>query len=78
VLEETGDPGRPAVRLGWCMIRGLGEKARAALATAREEGPFESVEDIVRRASLTRTEAIHLARAGAFQAFEPGRRAAAW
>jgi hypothetical protein len=33
---------------------------------------------VVRRAQLTRAEALHLARAGAFEAFEPGRRRAAW
>jgi len=32
----------------------------------------------VRRARLTRAEALHLARAGAFEAFQPGRRKAAW
>jgi error-prone DNA polymerase len=32
----------------------------------------------VKRAQLTRADAIHLARAGAFEAFEPGRRKAAW
>jgi error-prone DNA polymerase len=34
--------------------------------------------DVVRRAKLARTDALHLARAGAFEAFEPGRRKAAW
>ncbi|NJD11837.1 MAG: hypothetical protein FIB01_15815, partial [Gemmatimonadetes bacterium] len=68
----------PAVRIGWKHIRGLGDRARDALLRAHEAGPFTSVEDVVRRASLARAEALHLARAGAFEAFEPGRRRAAW
>jgi error-prone DNA polymerase len=60
------------------MIRGLGERARTALQEAHARGPFVSVEDVVRRAGLGRGEALHLARAGAFEGFEPGRRRAAW
>jgi error-prone DNA polymerase len=56
----------------------LGEKTREALQAARQEGPFTSIADVVRRAKLNRAEALHLARAGAFEAFEPGRRKAAW
>lgn len=66
------------LRIGWRHIRGLGEKTRHALQQAHAEAPFTSVQDVVRRAGLNRAEAIHLARAGAFEAFEPGRRKAAW
>jgi error-prone DNA polymerase len=68
----------PTLRIGWRHIRGLGEKTKEALQTAHSEGPFESIRDVVKRAKLTRADAIHLARAGAFEAFEPGRRKAAW
>ncbi len=68
----------PALRIGWRHIRGLGDRAKQALQDARADGPFTSVEDVVRRAHLTRAEALHLARAGAFEAFEPGRRRATW
>jgi error-prone DNA polymerase len=68
----------PALRIGWKHIRGLGDRARDALLRAHAAGPFTSIEDVVRRASLTRAEALHLARAGALEAFEPGRRRAAW
>ena len=67
-----------ALRVGWRHIRGLGDKTRQALQAARAAGPFTSIEDVVRRARLTRAEALHLARAGAFEAFQPGRRKAAW
>src|SRR5690606_19826282 len=76
--EETADPAKPAVRIGWRHVRGMGERTRERLQQACLEGPFRSVEDVVRRARLTRSEALHLARAGAFEAFEPGRRRAAW
>jgi error-prone DNA polymerase len=68
----------PALRVGWRHIRGLGEKARTALQEAHAQGPFTSIEDVIRRAQLTRADALHLARAGAFEAFQPGRRKAAW
>jgi error-prone DNA polymerase len=68
----------PAMRIGWRHIRGLGNNARDALQKAHEHGPFTSISDVVRRAGLTRADAINLARAGAFEAFEPGRRRAAW
>ncbi len=77
-LEETGDPARPAVRIGWRHVAGIGERTLEALRDARAEGSFTGVEDVVRRARLKRAEALHLARAGAFEAFEPGRRRAAW
>ena len=67
-----------ALRIGWRHIRGLGEKTREALQTAGREAPFGSIEDVVRRAKLTRAEALHIARSGAFEAFQPGRRKAAW
>jgi error-prone DNA polymerase len=68
----------PAVRVGWRHIRGLGKRAREALQAARLAAPFTSVEDVVRRAGLARAETLQLARAGAFEAWEPGRRRAAW
>ncbi|HEX6693534.1 MAG TPA: DNA polymerase III subunit alpha, partial [Longimicrobiales bacterium] len=81
---SAGDVGRAtapngvALRVGWRHIRGLGDKTRLALQDAHESGPFTSIEDVVRRAKLTRQDAIHLARAGALEAFAPGRRRAAW
>jgi error-prone DNA polymerase len=67
-----------ALRIGWRHIRGLGEKTREALQAAGRDAPFGSIEDVVRRAKLTRAEALHIARSGAFEAFQPGRRKAAW
>jgi error-prone DNA polymerase len=76
--KGVGNDEHPMLRIGWKHIRGLGEKARENLQRARERGPFLSIQDVVRRAELARADALHLARAGAFEAFRPGRRKAAW
>jgi len=87
--DAAGDPAREAaaaaaetpgvaVRIGWKFIRGLGERAQEALEAARAAGPFRSIEEIARRTGFGRAEMLHLARAGALEAFEPGRRRAAW
>jgi error-prone DNA polymerase len=68
----------PSLRIGWKHILGLGEAARESLQAARADGPFTSIADVIRRAQLTRSDALQLARAGAFEAFQPGRRKAAW
>ncbi|MGE5927269.1 MAG: DNA polymerase III subunit alpha [Gemmatimonadota bacterium] len=77
-VEETTDPARPALRIGWRHIRGVGTRALDALRAGRAGGPFRSIEDVIRRSSLGRTEALGLAQAGAFAAWQPDRRRAAW
>jgi len=86
-LEEAGAPGvggaappadGPALRLGLRLVRGLGAAARERLEAARTEGPFGSVEEVVRRGGLGPSELRALARAGAFRTLWPGRRAALW
>lgn len=76
--EETDDPARPALRVGWRYVHGIGEKALDALEAAWKTARFTSIEDVVRRAGLGRSDALHLARAAAFSAWEPDRRKAGW
>jgi error-prone DNA polymerase len=76
--EPTENPDRPALRIGWRHIRGLGEKSLDALKAARGWDRFVSIDDVVLRAKLQRSDALQLARAGAFGAWEPDRRRAAW
>ncbi|MFZ5623960.1 MAG: DNA polymerase III subunit alpha [Gemmatimonadota bacterium] len=78
--ECTTEPAReqPALRLGWRFVTGIGTVALERLKTARAAGPFTSIADVMRRAGLSRADAIKLARAGAFAAWEPDRRKAAW
>jgi error-prone DNA polymerase len=77
-VEDTAVADRPALRIGWRHVRGMGERTLERLRAAHAAGPFQSVEDVVRRAALTRFEALALARGGAFGAWEPDRRHAAW
>ncbi|HMI48041.1 MAG TPA: hypothetical protein VK481_05190, partial [Gemmatimonadaceae bacterium] len=76
--EPTENPEKPALRIGWRHIRGLGEKSLDALKAARGWDRFASIDDVILRAKVQRTDALHLARAGAFGAWEPDRRRAAW
>jgi error-prone DNA polymerase len=78
ITEPTENPDRPALRIGWRHIRGLGEKSLEALKTARGWDRFSSIDDVIQRAKLQRTDALQLARAGAFGCWEPDRRRAAW
>jgi error-prone DNA polymerase len=74
----------PAVRLGLRSVRGLGATARDRLELALAQGPFTSIEDVVRRSGLDQRGLRHLAEAGAFDALLPQepdvrqRRAALW
>jgi error-prone DNA polymerase len=77
-LEPGEEMDRPALRVGWRFVQGIGSATGERLRSARGEGPFRSVDDAVRRGAMSREEALQLARAGAFEAFEPGRRRAAW
>jgi error-prone DNA polymerase len=77
-VEETADPGKPALRIGWRHIRGVGARALERLQAARAAGAFTSIADAVRRAALARFDVLALARAGAFAAWEPDRRLATW
>ena len=71
--------GARAVRLGLRQIKGLSEVTAARLVAAREEGgAFASVEDMVRRARLSRGEADRLAQADALRSMRLDRREAGW
>src|SRR5213079_410773 len=69
--EPTENPDRPALRIGWRHIRGLGEKSLEALKTARGWDRFSSIDDVIQRSKLQRTDALQLARAGAFSCWNP-------
>jgi error-prone DNA polymerase len=76
--------GRSAIGVGQSIGKSRGGRARAAIAledmptVLPPETPFVSIEDVVLRAHMKRADALHLARAGAFAAWEPDRRRAAW
>jgi len=68
----------PAVRLGLRMVRGLSQEGGARIAAARRDKPFESVEDLARRARLNRHDLNCLAGAGALASLAGHRRRASW
>lgn len=76
-VEWEGEE-KPALRIGWRHVRGIGSRVLDQLRAARATGVFDGIESVVRRAGLGRGEALALAQAGAFAAWEPDRRRAAW
>jgi len=76
--EDTSDPDRPALRIGWRHVHGMGDATLDRLERARAVAPFESIADVVGRVKLTAREGLQLARAAAFGAWEADRRRAAW
>jgi error-prone DNA polymerase len=76
--ESSADPGKPALRIGWKFVRGMGERTLEKLRSAHGVAPFTSIEDVVTRARLTRAEAASLALADSFAAWEKDRRRASW
>jgi error-prone DNA polymerase len=77
-VRETPPIPHPALRIGWRFVRGMGEKALEQLRNAATAKPFTSIADVAQRTNLTRGEINLLAQAGAFEAWEPDRRKAAW
>lgn len=79
-VEDTEEPDRPALRIGWRHVRGVGTAAIEALRAARSQGggPFTSIADVIIRAKLDSRAVGALARGGAFSAWEPDRRRAGW
>jgi error-prone DNA polymerase len=59
---------RPAIRLGLSSVRGIGDDTAARIAAGR---PWASMEDLVRRAGLTRPQLEALATAGALDGLRP-------
>jgi error-prone DNA polymerase len=76
--EPASNPDRPALRMGWRFVRGIGTVSLDKLRAARAAGMFTSIADVVARAHLTRAEVTSLAASGSFAAWQPDRRRAAW
>ncbi|CAN5442035.1 hypothetical protein BH09ACT4_BH09ACT4_23410 [soil metagenome] len=71
--------GNFAVRLGLAGVPRIGAKVAERIVAEREaKGPFRSMEDLVRRARLTRSQLESLATAGAFDTLDLKRREALW
>jgi error-prone DNA polymerase len=66
------------IRIGLCYVKGLRESAARAMLASRQEGPFASLDDFLRRTSFSAPERRALAAVGALNAFTSHRRAALW
>ncbi|MBW2454016.1 MAG: error-prone DNA polymerase [Deltaproteobacteria bacterium] len=72
------EPPGPALRLGFRLVRGLGDSSVEKLMAARAERAFTGIDDFVLRSGLRRDEVEVLAEAGAFEDLIPSRREALW
>jgi error-prone DNA polymerase len=70
--------GRFAVRLGLTEVQGIGQAQAQRIVDARADGPYTSINDVVRRTGLTVPQTEALATAGAFDSFGLSRRQALW
>ncbi|KAF1029420.1 MAG: Error-prone DNA polymerase [Burkholderia plantarii] len=75
---EPPPEGRPAVRLGLSLVAGLSGEAALRIEAARAARPFESVDDLARRARLERRDLEALAAANALATLAGNRRDALW
>ncbi len=67
-----------ALRLGFHLVRGLGEAQREKLAAALGNGDFDDLLDFARRTGVTREGLENLAAADAFRPWFDSRREALW
>jgi DNA-directed DNA polymerase III PolC len=70
-----GSENRRLLWMGLGQVRELTRRTIAALLTARQERPFESLDDLLQRAEPSRTEAENLVKAGALDRLGTGRKA---
>ncbi|MDO9596762.1 MAG: error-prone DNA polymerase, partial [Azoarcus sp.] len=68
----------PVVRLGLCMVRGLGAEVSERIVVARSTAPFADVADLATRARLDAATLQRLAAAGALKSLAGHRRQALW
>jgi DNA polymerase-3 subunit alpha len=75
-VETRGPEGAGCVRYALAGLKGVGIPAMQAMVATRGDRPFEGLEDFAARIdsrSVTRKQVEALARAGAFDAFNPNR-----
>jgi error-prone DNA polymerase len=77
-LEQTQNPRRFAVRLGFRMVHGLANADAGLIPIVRSEQPFTSIEDLWRRVGIPAKALKHLAEADAYGSLGINRRDALW
>ena len=76
-IEPAGKPGRRALRLGLCRVKGFAEEAARALVAQRGKG-YADPAALAHRAGLDRATLEKLAVADGFRSMQLDRRAALW
>jgi error-prone DNA polymerase len=76
-LDATED-GRPALRLGLRLVKGLSEESGRYIENVRNTGHFENTQQLVERTGLGKRELGVLASSGALKALEGHRHRARW
>ncbi|MDX2417973.1 MAG: error-prone DNA polymerase [Xanthomonadales bacterium] len=69
---------KPVLRLGLRMVKGLGQQAAKYITSARNNMPFNGVQDLCTRAQLNRRELAALAEAAALKGIAGHRHRARW
>jgi len=67
-----------ALRLGFCMLQGMGQAVAERIVEVRAAQPFASLDDFARRTGLGRAMLARLAKAGVFESLGLSRRTALW
>ena len=75
---ESGPNGRPAVRLGFCLVKGLRQPAAEALSQKRPSRGYMDVQQLQERARPDKQTLSALAEAGALAALSGHRRQSWW
>ena len=75
---EPGEGGKPALRLGLALVKGLKADSSERVVESRKEMAFSSTQDLARRARLDRLDLSALAAADALASLSGHRRAALW
>jgi error-prone DNA polymerase len=78
MADRSVDADPPALRLGLCVVKGLGEEVGKRIEKARRSAPFTSVDELTARANVGKREIEVLAAAGALVGFGLARREAMW
>lgn len=70
--------GKQALRLGFCLIKGVSEHSTSLAIQSRKNTPFQSLDDIKQRRLFDNSELNRLVSADVFHQFEQNRRRAYW
>src|SRR6185437_14852506 len=75
---ERREDGKPALRLGLCLVKSLSDEGAKRVESARVEKRFASVQDLAKRSALDRGDLEALAAAGALAALSGNRHLEFW